>query len=255
MFGISPVRLPVLPLFGAGQRCMPRALYHVTTEANWKKIKKEGVLHQGEGLGWDERQGVFALELFNWLRVQSLVYLSFLIGRLRGEREKLVLLRIAMTPAMQEKTRVALIAPAETETGQAILEKASEGAFSEINSSDDIVFLTSYNQPMIRNTFPLDEFTRAIPATSDPMEYIIGEDVPVAQVKKVAEIAKKDIPKRLRRSADAMRVKTAKMKAGTLTEEERNKSGRRVPDRDKQVFINRLLASRHRLKESNSKAL
>ena len=227
---------------------MPRALYHITTEANWKRISRGGVLKQGEGYGWDERQGVFTLDVMNWLLGKSLIYLPFLVGRLRGPREKLVLLRVEMTPDLVDKTRVALIAPASTPTGQKLLEKSEAGAFREIkNADDDIVYLGSYGERMIRNTFPLDEFVREIPPGSEPLEYIIESEVPTTQVKKVAEIAKEDIPESILTAAAFMRRKVAKGKAGKLTEAEKKEKPVRVSAEDKEVFIKCLLKSRHKL--------
>jgi len=224
------------------RRALPRALFHITTERGWKKIQRDGVLKQGKGYGWEERSGVFSLGWHNWLTTRSLHYLSFLTIKLTRKDDKLVVLRIDMTPELWDRTKVALLTSG-TETSRLLLEKAKAGCFSNVRA-EDVLTLKSYEDTLVRNMFDLREFVREIPASDDRVEYITECEVPLALVSKVAEIAKCDIPASIIKSGRRLARNMRRYKG-------QPPKGKRpaplVTAEDKEVFIRRLLASRQKL--------
>jgi hypothetical protein len=229
-----------------GRRSLPACLYHVTSESNWQQIKLDGILKQGKGYGWEERQGIFCLGWKNWLA--NLHYLSFLTLKLKGAGDKLVVLSIEMTPELLKQTAVAFISSIDTPVGALLLEKARAGSFSNIATADQVVLLPSLGKTLIRNTFPLKEFVRQVPTSDDALEYIIEcAEIPSFQVRKVAEVAASEIPanfiKAGRRLARRMkyRQKTGSNKPVT------RKPKAIVTEDDCRVFLSRLLASQHLL--------
>jgi hypothetical protein len=250
---MNSMRMPMARFGGKtpAKRCLPLALYHITTERNWKQIQKDGVLKKGKGLGWSERQGVFAVDLLNyvfgkWLKDYS-GYLWFLAQKLTRKTDKMVLLRIPMTPELQAKTQVALISHgSDNPTVKSMLAKALAGRFSTIKNPADIVLLESGG---LRNTVPLAEFVREVPPSAEPLEYIIDAEIPASQVRKVAELAKADIPASILQKARETRTLFRMMeKTGTAPPEKKGAKNTIVPYEDKREMLARLLASHKRFK-------
>lgn len=224
------------------RRSLPRALFHVTTQRHWQQIQNERVLRQGHGYGWEERQGVFALGWHNWVATRSLHYLSFLTTKLRGRNDSLVVLRIEMTPELIDRTHVALLSSG-TPTSVLLLKKAHQGRFSNVKPSE-VMLLPSYQDTLVRNTFPLREFVREIPPSHDPVEYIIGSDVSVEQVTAVARVNRCEIPASILLSGRrlARRIRYRKANKTPYAKGRRPKS--LVTTVDKEAFIRCLLKSR-----------
>lgn len=237
---------------GSMRRSLPGALFHVTTQRHWQEIQRQRLLKQGHGYGWEERQGVFALAWSNWVATGTLHYLSFLTTKLRGRHDGLVVLRIAMTPELIDRTEVALLSSG-TATSTLLLAKAREGKFSNVNA-DQVVLLPSYEDTLVRNTFALREFVREIPTSPDPVEYIIGSDVPIEHVTVVACVSRSEIPANILESGRRL-ARRIKYRQAAKTP---YATGRRpkplVTRSDKDAFIKCLLKSRRRLMQARKMA-
>ena len=227
----------------SNRRSLPRALYHITTQRHWRQIEISGVLQQGHGYGWEERKGVFALGWNNWVATRNLHYLSFLTTKLKGQDDRLVVVKIEMTPQICQRTQVALLSSG-TPTSQLLLERARAGCFSTV-SADQLTLLQSYQDTLVRNTFLLREFVREIPTCADPVEYIISGDVPAQQLTKVAEVHGWEIPANIMKSGRRL-ARLMKVRDGSQTPPTGKRPKPLVTQEDKEAFISVLLASRWR---------
>ncbi len=231
------------------KRSMPNALYHVTTERNWQQIVASGAFNDGKGYGWEERSGVFALGWDNWVSTRTFHYLHFLTIKLQGKRDKIVVLRIQMTPEIAAGTEVAFLASSETDVGKVLLDKARSGRFSNIKHADDVVLME--HSRLIRNTFLLKEFVREAPPSLEPVEYIIRGGVRLDLVRKVAEITTAEIPPNFLKAGKRLGRFMKKYPHGRPHKRTSRPVKPLITKADRESVFDCLLASRRRLQQGS----
>ena len=178
-------------------RTTPLFLYHMTTQNKWRSIQECGVMNRGKGEGWTECEGIFTNG-----SITEFGFFEFLMLKMEGRNDSMVVVAVKMTPELVDMTRVRLLASSKTDTGKILLEKAKSGCFGEIKDESQIVLHKMRGRVIVRNTFPLQEFVDEIPESDDPVEYIIGCDqIALDLLSKVAEVKRQEIPVNIARSA------------------------------------------------------